>query len=169
MAEVSISELLEGVHLLADVADLRGQLVPACAQAVELAARLDPLDGANRGIEHARQQCPGFGEVANLRSLQEQSDVDAFRDQRAGAIESGGALGLGNPETLVQAPQLPAPLGQLFSSPEVLGTLSAEEVWERVANCLRHPLPVLAVKQDVGVRDLTLPLKAVDERMDERR
>lgn len=47
--------------------------------------------------------------------------------------------------------------------------LRAEEVGEGVADRLRPPFPVLAVKQNVGVGNLVLPLEATEQRMLERR
>ncbi len=134
---------------------------------VELPAR---LDGQGRGdwvVEHVPELAACVDEVRDVRAVGEEPDIDALGEQLARPIQAGCSLCLCRTQPLVQSAQLATTFKQLLAPPQVVSPLSAEEVRQRVADSLGHPLAVLTVEEDVGVGDLALPLEAVEERMHE--
>ena len=102
---VGSGELLQRADLLAEVANPLAQLAAPVAQPVELAIRFDRLERRRPGCRAtSRRTLRASARVADPAARLEQADVDALRQQRAGPVQSGRALGFGGAQTLLQPP-----------------------------------------------------------------
>jgi hypothetical protein len=83
---VGIGKLLQGAELLAEISYLSGQFVTPRTQTIKLATRFNVRSPVGT-VYHASQERTRFVKVLNLRSLSNESHVDAFCDEHAGAVE----------------------------------------------------------------------------------
>lgn len=119
------------------------------------------VDGDCLCLENGGEHRDRFARASDTGIGCEQSACPRVGEQPRGASDAELACCAGFLESKSLPTYVAPDLSQLLALAKGVWALSAQEVRERVADRLRLKFAVLVVEEDVGVRDLSLPLEAV--------